>query len=122
MEKMKMTDKVLPMPCNGELYASWTEIDYLLKIGEEYGEVCEAARKLRLCHDTKEAAELYIKLMAECQDLITAVTSYQEKMQFDEKMRQQMTRSINHRNKVRNDGKRIKKIIIKSNSGNKKPP
>lgn len=108
MEKMKMTDKVLPMPCNGELYASWTEIDYFLKIGEEYGEVCEAARKLRLCHDTKEAAELYIKLMAECQDLITAVTSYQEKMQFDEKMRQQMTRSINHSNKVRNDGKRIK--------------
>ena len=107
-----MTDKVLPMPCNGELYASWTEIDYLLKIGEGYGEVCEAARKLRLCHDTKEAAELYIKLMAECQDLITAVTSYQEKMQFDEKMRQQMTRHINQRNRERNDGKRIKRSQV----------
>ena len=102
-----MSEKVLPLPCNGELYASWTEIDYLLKIGEEYGEVCEAARHLRLCRDTT-AAELYIKLMAECQDLITSVTSYQEKMQFDEKMRQQMTRCINHSNKIRNDGKRIK--------------
>ncbi len=104
-----MTDKVLPMPCNGELYASWTEIDYLLKIGEEYGEVCEAARKLRLCYDTKEAAKLYICLMAECQDLITSVTSYQEKMQFDEKMRQQMQRHINHHNSVRDNGTRFKK-------------
>ena len=103
-----MTDKVLPMPCNGELYASWTEIDYLLKIGEEYGEVCEAARKLRLCHDTKEAAELYIKLMAECQDLITAVTSYQDKMQFDENMRQQMQRHINHSNSIRDNGTRFR--------------
>lgn len=103
-----MTDKVLPLPCNGELYASWTEIDYLLKIGEEYGEVCEAARKLRLCYDTKEAAELYICLMAECQDLITSVTSYQEKMQFDEKMRQQMQRHINHSNSIRDNGTRFR--------------
>lgn len=103
-----MADKVLPKPCNGELYASWTEIDYLLKIGEEYGEVCEAARKLRLCHDTKEAAELYIKLMAECQDLITAVTSYQDKMQFDESMRQQMQRHINHSNSIRDNGTRFR--------------
>ena len=107
-----MSEKVLPLPCNGELYASWTETDYLLKIGEEYGEVCEAARKLRLCYDTKEVAELYICLMAECQDLITSVTSYQEKMQFDEKMRQQMTRHINQRNRVRNDGKRIKRSQV----------
>lgn len=103
-----MADKVLPKPCNGELYASWTEIDYLLKIGEEYGEVCEAARKLRLCYDTKEAAELYICLMAECQDLITSVTSYQEKMQFDENMRQQMQRHINHSNSIRDNGTRFR--------------
>jgi hypothetical protein len=103
-----MADKVLPKPCNGPKYADWTEVDQLLKVGEEYGEINEAYLKLRRCTDTKQAADLYIKLMEECTDLITAVTSFMDKMQFDENMRQQMQRHINHSNSIRDNGTRFR--------------
>ena len=101
--------KVLPKPCNGPKYADWTEPDQFLKVGEEYGEISEVYLKLRRCIDTKQAADLYIKLMEECTDLITAVTSFMDKMQFDENMRQSMQRHINYSNSIRDNGTRFKR-------------
>lgn len=101
-------DKVLPMPCNGTKYANWTEQDYFLKIGEEYGEVCEAALELHRGMDQKGAEDKYIHLMQECTHLIIATTSFMEKVSFSERMRQQMLYRENKSNLARDNGTRIK--------------
>lgn len=114
-----MGSKVLPHPCNGEMYKDCGPFDFLCKIAEEYNEVVQASLEYKKEYKAKyypaddESSFCRIKdaethLAMECTDLIVAVTSYMEKLGFDEKARQQYMRQVNWSNSQRDGGKRFK--------------
>lgn len=98
---------VLPHPCDGELYKSWTDDDYLMKVMEEVNEVVEAHTDLKNAKSS-EIADCKDHLFRECTDAITAVTGFMHKLGCDEKHRQIYQKLINHSNSVRDNGRRFK--------------
>ena len=99
---------VLPHPCDGELYKSWTSSDYFAKIAEEHLEVIDAYKAIEKSGKcpTKEEQEHFFK---ECTDLIVATTGLMHYFGCDEKMRQQYMKKINESDAKRDGGKRFKK-------------
>lgn len=99
---------VLPHPCDGELYKSWTSSDYFAKIAEEHLEVIDAYKAIEKSNKqpTKEERDHFFK---ECTDLIVATTGLMHYLGCDEKMRQQYMKEINENNAKRDGGKRFKK-------------
>lgn len=97
---------VLPHPCDGELYRSWTSSDYFAKIAEEHLEVIDAYKAIEKSGKcpTKEEQEHFFK---ECTDLIVATTGLMHYFGCDEKMRQQYMKEINESNAKRDGGKRF---------------
>lgn len=97
---------VLPHPCDGELYRSWTSSDYFAKIAEEHLEVIDAYKTIEKSGKcpTKEEQEHFFK---ECTDLIVATTGLMHYFGCDEKMRQQYMKEINENNAKRDGGKRF---------------
>lgn len=99
---------VLPHPCDGELYKSWTSSDYFAKIAEEHLEVIDAYKAIEKSGKcpTKEEQEHFFK---ECTDLIVATTGLMHYFGCDEEMRQKYMKEINESNAKRDGGKRFKK-------------
>lgn len=99
---------VLPHPCDGELYESWTSSDYLAKIAEEHLEVIDAYKTIEKSNKqpTKEERDHFFK---ECTDLIVATTGLMHYLGCDEEMRQKYMKEINESNAKRDGGKRFKK-------------
>lgn len=97
---------VLPHPCDGELYKSWTSSDYFAKIAEEHLEVIDAYKAIEKSGKcpTKEEQEHFFK---ECTDLIVATTGLMHYFGCDEKTRQQYMKEINESNAKRDGGKRF---------------
>lgn len=97
---------VLPHPCDGELYKSWTSSDYFAKIAEEHLEVIDAYKAIEKSGKcpTKEEQEHFFK---ECTDLIIATTGLMNYLGCDEKMRQQYMKEINESNAKRDSGRRF---------------
>lgn len=97
---------VLPHPCDGELYRSWTSSDYFAKIAEEHLEVIDAYKAIEKSGKcpTKEEQEHFFK---ECTDLIVATTGLMHYFGCDEKMRQRYMKEINESNAKRDGGKRF---------------
>ena len=77
---------VLPHPCDGELYKSWTSSDYFAKIAEEHLEVIDAYKAIEKSgkQPTKEERDHFFK---ECTDLIVATTGLMNYLGCDEEMR-----------------------------------
>lgn len=100
-----MEHKILPLPCNGELYDNWTADDYMAKVTEEYNELLEAFANYK--NGIDKGRELY-DLACESTDLIIATTSLQEKVGLKEKSRQAYMIVKNSSNLERDDGKRIR--------------
>lgn len=108
----KCVSKVLPHPCDGELYARWTDADFLVKACEENQEVLDAWVAYRRCiadrasyrevHDAKD------HLLRECTDAIVAITSFMEKLGCGRGARGEYMRAINWSNSQRDGGKRFK--------------
>ena len=105
---------VLPHPCDGELYRSWTSSDYFAKIAEEHLEVIDAYKAIEKSGKcpTKEEQEHFFK---ECTDLIVATTGLMHYFGCDEKMRQQYMKEINESNAKRDGGKRFKSEAVDKN-------
>ena len=99
-----MSNRVLPIPCNGELYDHWTVDDYMEKVKEEYNELLVAFANYE---DFESDLELH-ELACEATDLIIATTSLLEKAGFNEEARQAYMVLKNTSNMERDDGKRIK--------------
>ena len=99
---------VLPHPCDGELYKSWTSSDYFAKIAEEHLEVIGAYKTIEKSNKqpTKEERDHFFK---ECTDLIVATTGLMHYLGCDEEMRQKYMKEINESNAKRDGGKRFKK-------------
>lgn len=99
---------VLPHPCDGELYKSWTSSDYFAKIAEEHLEVIDAYKAIEKSNKqpTKEERDHFFK---ECTDLIVATTGLMHYLGCDEEMRQKYMKEINESNAKRDGGKRFKK-------------
>lgn len=97
---------VLPHPCDGELYRSWTSSDYFAKIAEEHLEVIDAYKKIEKSNKqpTKEQRDHFFK---ECTDLIVATTGLMNYLGCDEAMRQKYMKEINESNAKRDGGKRF---------------
>ena len=97
---------VLPHPCDGELYRSWTSSDYFAKIAEEHLEVIDAYKAIEKSGKcpTKEEQEHFFK---ECTDLIVATTGLMHYFGCDEEMRQKYMKEINESNAKRDGGKRF---------------
>lgn len=97
---------VLPHPCDGELYKSWTSSDYFAKIAEEHLEVIDAYKTIEKSskQPTKEERDHFFK---ECTDLIVATTGLMNYLGCDEEMRQKYMREINESNAKRDGGKRF---------------
>lgn len=97
---------VLPHPCDGELYKSWTSSDYFAKIAEEHLEVIDAYKAIEKSGKcpTKEEQEHFFK---ECTDLIVATTGLMHYFGCDEKMRQQYMKEINESNAKRDGGRQF---------------
>ena len=97
---------VLPHPCDGELYKSWTSSDYFAKIAEEHLEVIDAYKEIEKSGKcpTKEEQEHFFK---ECTDLIVATTGLMHYFGCDEKMRQKYMKEINESNAKRDGGRRF---------------
>lgn len=97
---------VLPHPCDGELYRSWTSSDYFAKIAEEHLEVIDAYKTIEKSGKcpTKEEQDHFFK---ECTDLIVATTGLMHYFGCDEKTRQQYMKEINESNAKRDGGKRF---------------
>lgn len=97
---------VLPHPCDGELYKSWTSSDYFAKIAEEHLEVIDAYKTIEKSNKqpTKEERDHFFK---ECTDLIVATTGLMHYFGCDEKTRQQYMKEINESNAKRDGGKRF---------------
>lgn len=97
---------VLPHPCDGELYKSWTSSDYFAKIAEEHLEVIDAYKAIEKSGKcpTKEEQEHFFK---ECTDLIVATTGLMHYFGCDERMRQQYMKEVNESNAKRDGGKRF---------------
>ena len=101
-----MSNRVLPIPCNGELYDHWTARDYMTKVTEEYNELLEAF--VNYVNDMGSGLELH-ELACEATDLIIATTSLLEKIGFNEEARQAYMVLKNDSNMERDDGRRIRK-------------
>lgn len=101
-----MSDKVLPIPCNGELYDHWTASDYMTKVTEEYNELLEAFVNYK--NNIDSGLEKH-ELACEATDLIIATTSLLEKIGLDETARQAYMVLKNDSNMERDDGRRIRK-------------
>ena len=96
--------KVLPRPCDGELYEDWNEMDYVAKLMEEVSEVAKATADVMHSDGDNER----IMLLAELTDVIVIATSYADALGFDEDDRQDMMISINESNATRDCGRRIR--------------
>lgn len=96
--------KVLPRPCDGELYEDWNEMDYVAKLMEEVSEVAKATADVMHSDGDNER----IMLLAELTDVIVMATSYADALGFDEEDRQDMMISINESNATRDGGRRIR--------------
>ena len=96
--------KVLPRPCDGELYEDWNEMDYVAKLMEEVSEVVKATADVMHSDGDNER----IMLLAELTDVIVIATSYADALGFDEDDRQDMMISINESNATRDGGRRIR--------------
>ena len=96
--------KVLPRPCDGELYDDWNEMDYVAKLMEEVSEVAKATADVMHSDGDNER----IMLLAELTDVIVIATSYADALGFDEEDRQDMMISINESNATRDGGRRIR--------------
>ena len=96
--------KVLPRPCDGELYEDWNEMDYVAKLMEEVSEVAKATADVMHSDGDNER----IMLLAELTDVIVIATSYADALGFDEDDRQDMMISINESNATRDGGRRIR--------------
>ena len=99
---------VLPHPCDGELYKSWTSSDYFAKIAEEHLEVIDAYKTIEKSGKcpTEEEKEHFHK---ECTDLIIATTTLMNYFGYDEEARQKKMKEVNDDNAKRDGGKRFKK-------------
>lgn len=99
---------VLPHPCDGELYKSWTSSDYFAKIAEEHLEVIDAYKTIEKSNKqpTKEERDHFFK---ECTDLIVATTGLMNYLGCDEKMRQEYMQEVNESNAKRDGGRRFAK-------------
>lgn len=99
---------VLPHPCDGELYKSWTSSDYFAKIAEEHLEVIDAYKTIEKSNKqpTKEERDHFFK---ECTDLIVATTGLMHYLGCDEKTRQEYMKEVNESNAKRDGGRRFKK-------------
>ena len=97
---------VLPHPCDGELYKSWTSSDYFAKIAEEHLEVIDAYKTIEKSNKqpTKEQRDHFFK---ECTDLIVATTGLMNYFGCDEAKRQKYMKEINESNAKRDGGKRF---------------
>lgn len=105
---------VLPHPCDGELYRSWTSSDYFAKIAEEHLEVIDAYKKIEKsgkCPTKEEQAHFF----KECTDLIVATTGLMNYFGCDEAMRQKYMKEINESNAKRDGGKRFKSEAFDKN-------
>ena len=96
--------KVLPRPCDGELYEDWNGMDYVAKLMEEVSEVAKATADVMHSDGDNER----IMLLAELTDVIVIATSYADALGFDEDDRQDMMISINESNATRDGGRRIR--------------
>ena len=96
--------KVLPRPCDGELYEDWNEMDYVAKLMEEVSEVAKATADVMHSDGDNER----IMLLAELTDVIVIATSYADALGFDEEDRQGMMILINESNATRDGGRRIR--------------
>ena len=96
--------KVLPRPCDGELYDDWNEMDYVAELMEEVSEVAKATADVM----HSDGYNKRIMLLAELTDVIVIATSYADALGFDEDDRQDMMISINESNATRDGGRRIR--------------
>lgn len=103
-ELTRKSEKVLPQPCDGELYDDWNEMDYVAKLMEEVSEVAKATADVMHSDGDNER----IMLLAELTDVIVMATSYADALGFDEDDRQDMMISINESNATRDGGRRIR--------------
>ena len=103
-ELTRKSEKVLPQPCDGELYDDWNEMDYVAKLMEEVSEVAKATADVMHSDGDNER----IMLLAELTDVIVIATSYADALGFDEDDRQDMMISINESNATRDGGRRIR--------------
>lgn len=88
------TEPIKPLPvvrdkC-GKLIRDYDELDWLVKINEEYHE----ATVQIILEDTTRAAE-------ELQDIITVCTSMLQWLGFDEHARDELTKQVNEKNRQR---------------------
>ena len=104
-EEQDGSEKILPIPCDGELYKDWTLDDYMAKVTEEYSELVLAYKKYKTAKDKTQALH---ELAEESTDLIIATTSFQEKAGLNEYTRQKYLKAKNASNRKRDKGKRIK--------------
>ena len=103
-ELTRKSEKVLPQPCDGELYDDWNEMDYVAKLMEEVSEVAKATADVM----HSDGYNKRIMLLAELTDVIVIATSYADALGFDEDDRQDMMISINESNATRDGGRRIR--------------
>lgn len=103
-ELTRKSEKVLPQPCDGELYDDWNEMDYVAKLMEEVSEVAKATADVM----HSDGYNKRIMLLAELTDVIVIATSYADALGFDEEDRQDMMISINESNATRDGGRRIR--------------
>lgn len=95
---------VLPHPCDGEQYALWDSVQYMLKAGEEFGEMQEALADWR----ADPSPQNFGHLMRECTDVIVAVTGFMDSMGADERERQAYLEEVNESNSKRDGGRRFR--------------
>lgn len=103
-ELTRKSEKVLPQPCDGELYDDWNKMDYVAKLMEEVSEVAKATADVM----HSDGYNKRIMLLAELTDVIVIATSYADALGFDEDDRQDMMISINENNATRDGGRRIR--------------
>lgn len=103
-ELTRKSGKVLPQPCDGELYDDWNEMDYVAKLMEEVSEVAKATADVM----HSDGYNKRITLLEELTDVIVIATSYADALGFDEDDRQDMMISINVSNATRDGGRRIR--------------
>jgi hypothetical protein len=95
----------LPKPCDGDLYADWSFMDFMSKPWEEMTEMMEAANKWQATH-TEEDRQRFLR---EATDAIIAITSAMNKAGADLAERQKIMVEVNKSNAVRDGGRRFKK-------------
>lgn len=96
---------VLPKPCDGDLYADWSFMDFMSKPWEEMTEMMEAANKWQATHKEEDR----LRFLREATDVIISVTSAMNKAGADLAERQKIMVEVNKSNAVRDGGRRFKK-------------